>query len=88
MTLPAPVLFRPALPASTALTVPACRSKAVLLVSVPLAIAPPVSCTPATVSLKPPRLKLPPLTTSVLVLASRSAAPKASVPATTVVVPV
>ena len=88
VALPAPVLSRPRTPASTALAVPACRSNAVLLVSVPLAIAPPVRCTPATVLLKPPRSKLPPLTTSVLALASRFAAPSASVPAATVVAPV
>ena len=38
--------------------------------------------------LKPPRSKLPPLNTKLLVLANRSAAPKARVPALTKVLPV
>ena len=87
VTVPLVVLFKPAEPAKAALTEPACMSKAVVLVKVPLAIMPPVSCTPSTVSLNPPKSKLPPLTTNALVSANRSAAPKARVPALTVVVP-
>ena len=86
--VPAVVLFKPTLPPSAALAVPACMSKAVVLVNVPLLIVPPVCCTPAKVLLKPPRFKLPPLTISVPPLASWSAALRARVPALTVVVPV
>ena len=91
VTTPAVVLSRPTaavVPASMALTVPACRSKLLALVSVPLLMLPDVICTPATVLLKPPRLKPPPLTTRRLPPARLSATPNVSVPAATVVVPV
>ena len=45
VTVPAPVFVSPAVPASVALALPAWMSNAVALVSVPLAIVPPVSCT-------------------------------------------
>ena len=86
--MPLPVLFNATEPPSAALALPAWMSKALVLTSVPLAMVPPVCCTPATVSVKPPRLKLPPLTTSEPVSSRRSLAPSASVPALTVVVPV
>ena len=91
VTRPGVVLSRPTaavVPASTALATPACRSKLLALASVPLAMVPPVSCTPATVSVKVARSSVPPLTARRLPLASRSGAPSASVPAPTVVVPV
>ena len=87
VTVPAPVLFKPTAPAKAALAVPACRSKLEVLVKVPLAIVPPVCCTPATVLLKLPKSKVPPDTTKVLLALKRSAAPKAKVPAFTVVAP-
>ena len=88
VTVPAPVLFKPTAPASAALTVPSCMSKFAVLVKLPLAIVPPVCCTPATVLLKPPKSNVPPVTTKVLLALKRSAAPKAKMPAFTVVAPV
>ena len=88
VTVPAPVLVRPCVPASAALALPACASNVVALVSVPFAMLPPASCTPLTVSPKPPRSKVPPLTTSAVPFGSRSLAPSCIVPALTVVLPV
>ena len=88
VTVPAPVLFKPTAPASAALAAPACMSKLDVLVKLPLAIVPPVCCTPATVLLKLPKSNVPPVTTKVLLALNRSAAPKAKVPAFTVVTPV
>ena len=87
--VPAVVLTRAAVPARFAEAVPAWTANvpAELTVSVPPAMAPPVSVTAATVSAKPPRSKMPPLTVTVPASARRSLAPSRSVPALTVVPP-
>ena len=83
----------PTLPASTALTVPPCRSYAVVLVNtpvVPVIVPAFFKITPATVSLKPPtsRIAVAPSTVTVLALLIAFAVPNASVPAFTLVAPV
>ena len=75
MTVPAPDLVMPTLPPSIAPTLPACRSKLVAEVSVPVVpmIDPDSNCTPATVSLFAPISSVPPATTTLAVSAIWSA---------------
>ena len=75
VTMPAPDLVMPTLPPSIAPTLPACRSKLVADVSVPLVpvIEPDNNCTPATVSLFAPISSVPPATTTLAVSAIWSA---------------
>ena len=90
VTVPAVVLVRPTPPSKMAETEPFCISKAVVLVSMPPlpVILPPVNCTPATVSLLPAMLSVPPETFMLAVLSMTSLAPKTKVPACTSVRPV
>ena len=69
VTVPTPVLVTPMLPPRIALADPACRSNALVLVSVPPLplMLPPVSCTPPTVSLLAPMSSVPADTTTLAV---------------------
>ena len=89
VTVPLVLLVATTLPANTALAVPLCNAKPVLLVSVPLLIVPvPCSVTVPTVSALLPRLKMPVLlTVTAPASASTPPAPSSSVPALTVVPP-
>ena len=91
VTLSMLVLTAPAVPPSTAVTVPLRRSKAAVLVStpvLPLMMPPPCSDSDATVSLRLPMSSVPALTVTALSLAITSLAASASVPPSTVVAPV
>jgi hypothetical protein len=63
-------------------------SKVLVLLKMPLVMTPLLRRTPASVLLKPPMSKVPPLTTKLLPLANWSLVLRARVPALTVVVPV
>ena len=71
VTVPAVVLFAPTAPPRIALTLPACRSKSVVEVRVPVVpvIEPVTNRTAATVSLFAPMSSAPPVTTTLDVLA-------------------
>ena len=87
VAVPSVVLLRAAAPARLAEAVPARTSKDEP-VNVPFSIEPPVSVTAATVSAKPPRSKVPPVTVTLPESARRFAAPRRRVPSLSVVPPV
>ena len=67
VTMPELVLVAPAVPARFAVALPLWKSKAVVLVKVPVPeVVPPVSFKPLTVSVLPPMPKVPPVATSTL----------------------
>ena len=91
VTVPAVVLSTPtpAEPLNIAVMAPARRSKLLALLSTPVlpVMLPVRNCTAATLSLKVPRAKLPPSTTTLLNDDSALLMPSASVPVCTFVVP-
>ncbi len=89
VTVPAPVLLTPAVPPRIALTVPACRSNTVALVSTPVVplMLPLVSCTPFTVSPNPATFTAPPETTTFAVSTSWLACCHTAEPPNTVRLP-